>query len=192
MTERKDYNSSTNQSIKRKFVEREVIQCFSYSYDEYIAKNENSFDDWENLYTFPEQSVEINGETIYFDGGSEEDKENFIKELEEIREKKVYGESSYGKHFTVIQRINADIDNAIKEIESLEYEPAEIMEYWLVTEWLYNKLKDHNEPVFTNDELYIWGRCATGQAILLDYVISEICEEMEILDGQNFSWAEKN
>ena len=34
----------------------------------------------------------------------------------------------------------------------------------------------------------VWGRATTGQAILLDGVISEICSDMEILEGQANEW----
>lgn len=67
----------------------------------------------------------------------------------------------------------------------------EPLEFWIVTEWLGEKLKDHGEIV---DELFdftIWARTTSGQAIALDYVISKIAEEMEILDGQEYSWSDR-
>lgn len=69
-------------------------------------------------------------------------------------------------------------------------EPQEIYEYWLVSEYLGNKLKAKGEPVLEWGLHLIWGRTTTGQAILLDGVISEICEDMEILEGQKYSWKE--
>ena len=68
------------------------------------------------------------------------------------------------------------------------YEP---LEFWIITDWLGEKLKEHGELV---DELFdftIWARRTSGQAIALDYVISRIAEEMEILDGQQYSWSNR-
>lgn len=71
-----------------------------------------------------------------------------------------------------------------------ESQPQEVFEWWIVTEYLYRKLKEKNEPVLEWGNNCYWGRCTTGQAILLDGVISSICQEMGILEGQRNSWAE--
>ena len=68
-------------------------------------------------------------------------------------------------------------------------EPQEIFEWWIVTEYLYKKLKEKGCPVLEWGNNYYWGRCTTGQAIMLDSVISGICSDMEILEGQKYSWA---
>ena len=68
-------------------------------------------------------------------------------------------------------------------------EPQEIFEWWIVTGFFYGKLKAKGHPVLEWGNNYYWGRCTTGQAIMMDGVISEICAEMEILDGQKYSWA---
>ena len=76
-----------------------------------------------------------------------------------------------------------------------EYEDSgenyqEIFEWWIITDWLCKKLRDKGEPVLEWGNNCYWGRCCTGQAILLDSVISEICSEMEILEGQKYEWKE--
>ena len=74
-------------------------------------------------------------------------------------------------------------------IFGLEYQPQEIMEWWIVSRFLYEKLQAKGYPVLEWGNNYYWGRCTSGQAILLDRVISEICSDMEILEGQKYSWA---
>jgi len=54
----------------------------------------------------------------------------------------------------------------------------EIYEWWEVDKFLYNKLKLHNEPVIQVYNNYYWGRCGSGQAILLDNVIQDIFKEV--------------
>ena len=65
-------------------------------------------------------------------------------------------------------------------------ELQEVYEWWICSGWLIDKLKAKGEPVLESE--CIWGRCTTGQGILLDEVISEICEDMGILEGQENEW----
>ena len=69
-----------------------------------------------------------------------------------------------------------------------ETQPQEIYEWWIVTDWLAKKLQNKGEPILEWGNNFYWGRTCTGQAILLDGVISEICEELEILEGQKNDW----
>jgi len=57
-----------------------------------------------------------------------------------------------------------------------------------VSDFLLGKLKANNEVVIDTTP-NIWGRTCSGQAILLDSVITRICAEMGILEGQKYSWA---
>lgn len=75
--------------------------------------------------------------------------------------------------------------------EALNLKPyeSEIYEYWLISEYLAEKLREHGEAVFEYYGLTVWGRTTTGQAILLDGVIRKIAREMEILPGQRYDWS---
>ena len=64
---------------------------------------------------------------------------------------------------------------------------VEIFEWWAVSDWLAAKLIEVGECVIEGNS--IWGRSTTGQAILLDGVITRICADMGILDGQINSWS---
>ena len=74
------------------------------------------------------------------------------------------------------------------EEEGYEDELIEPYEFWIVTDWLGDKLKAQGEIVADFMGFTIWGRTTTGQAILLDYVISKICHDLEILEGQENEW----
>ncbi len=56
--------------------------------------------------------------------------------------------------------------------------PQEIFEWWLVSPWLSKKLLMEGQPILDNDYGVWWGRCATGQAISLDYIIQKIYDCM--------------
>ena len=157
-----DRNSSKNQSIKRHFVEREVMANVG-SMVEYILQQEDhknapfTWDDAENL--FVPKCPECGDY-------------NSIAESENEDGETVYTCSYCEKEFD----------------EEPETEQQEIFEWYLVTNWLGEKLAAKGEVIINDGYHYIWGRGTTGQAILLDGVISEICEEMEILEGQKNEW----
>jgi hypothetical protein len=64
------------------------------------------------------------------------------------------------------------------EANKFDYEKShEIYEWWLTTDWLLEKLEAKDEPILRNEYGDWWGRCCSGQAILLDNVIEEIYDE---------------
>lgn len=190
-----NYDSSVNQRIKSDFVNREVYSCVSMMVEYILSKDDREApftrDDIEKEEVkvcdecgWPGQIEEVYLEEIQI--AQNEDGEFICPNCEigydteeEAREccegeslykcrqcGKAYGESAY---------------------DDLEAEDDEIYEWWLVSGHLLSKLKGHGEYVIESEDL--WGRCCCGQSIMLDNVISEICCEMEILEGQKYSWA---
>jgi hypothetical protein len=212
----KDWNSSVNQGIKGDFVSREVHANVN-SMVEFILGSENrnapfSYDDVSNLYRLPEYI----GKHANFDGGTEDQRDEEIdrlvelqdtkeaeiksridSEIEAIRnndiidddEKDEQIEELESKFDDEVEEIKDEIQEDIDALVDLESEQQEIYEWWLVSDFLARKLKEKGEPVIEDEN--IWGRCTCGQAILLDHVISEICSDMEILEGQAHDWSKK-
>jgi len=118
----------TNQEIRRKLVDREII---------------------------------YNVNTFIFEFAS---KDEYSEELSELLGKFDYSENE----------------------EDPEY--IEALEFYIVTDYFAEKLKEKDEIVVDFMGLTIWGRTCTGQAILLDSVIKEIAKDMEILNGQQYEW----
>jgi len=79
-------------------------------------------------------------------------------------------------------------DACDETFEDPDQQPVEIYEWWIVTDYLCRKLSEKGQPVLEWGNNCYWGRCCTGQAILLDSVISEICSDMEILEGEKNEW----
>lgn len=155
-------------------MQRDVL-CNMNTEVEFILSSEDanapySWEDVENIYT-------SNRETLY----------TFIEEsldAEEVREiLEEFGEESLNDVEI------SDLQRYLEDAHRFETEPAEIFEWWRVSSWLCEKLEQHGECVIA--DYNIWGRCTSGQAILLDPVISEIAEEMEILDGMESDWGTK-
>lgn len=179
----KNGNSTTNQAIKQKFVGNEVycnvnsLAEFALRFSEELNQDAPfSFDDIENYYTYPE----YRGHYADFNGGTKEELDAEVERLQELQE--TIGEDEGGTDY--ISLITAEIE----ALEALDSEPAEIFEWWAVSYFLFNQLKAYGAPVVDAGSCYLWGRTTTGQAILLDYCITQICAEMGILDGQENSW----
>ncbi|MFW6224790.1 MAG: hypothetical protein ACOC4B_00815 [Bacteroidota bacterium] len=180
-----NYNSTKNQEIKAKFVAREIYANVN-SMVEYIinkgfedADAPFNADDIENYYVYPEYS----GKYVSVYTGQQEDIQNEIEELKEKIEKAMDEWNGEGDEPEII----SEMEQELSELEGLEEEPQEILEWWVCSPWLIDKLKEKGEPVIEHENL--WGRTTSGQAILLDAVISEICEDLEILEGQSSDWS---
>ena len=157
----KNWNLPKNQEIKGQFVEREVVACANQlvyelsdneAYRDLINDEFYSTPDWDNM------------------------KDNFIWNLDEDEEKAIC------EYFNV-EDITEIGEQELCEAADVDYEYLEPVEFWIVSPWLGIKLKEYGEIVsFDFFGSTIWGRCSSGQAILLDGVISRICEELEMLE----------
>ena len=65
--------------------------------------------------------------------------------------------------------------------DCFESDPKDIYEWWRVTSWFAGKLRAAGEPILDNNYGIWWGRCTTGQAVLLDEVVIEIYKEVNKL-----------
>lgn len=167
-----EVDSTVNQQIKGKFVAREVLTCFSYEMDAVLKQGANGgnsdlpdYEQIENLYEYKCPEC----------GEGEQDREELLCD----------NESSTGNDY------NFKCKNCGHESDQDDWnnEPQEILEWWIITRWFYEKLKAKGQPVLQWGNNHYWGRCCSGQAILLDGVISEICLEMKILEGQANDWS---
>jgi hypothetical protein len=197
MTHTTDHNSPANQTIKGKLIEREVY-CNMNSIVEFCLNSEDSnspykLDDFSNLFTYPEWSKTVIGTDLYFAGGTEDDKEDFLQRFEELEEEsqqllddEEISEATHERNVQLIQEAKEEFEQATEESDM-----QEIFEYWAVSQWFAEKLSEQGEPVIIGSygEPSIWGRTTTGQAISLDGIISSIAEGMEILEGQAHDWS---
>jgi hypothetical protein len=146
---------------------------------------------------YPEQGT--NGKTVWeFNGTEDEADEAFEFDLtdpEDVREYLVELEI-IGEDATVETIEDCDFETSdaedwqeLCENESIEGYESDILEHWIVSDYLARKLEEKGETV-SHDffGLTIWGRGCSGQAILLDYVIADIASDMEILKGQKYEW----
>ena len=171
-------------------------------------KNCELYNEIENLYKYRIDIPEIKDlkvhEKVKLSRGDvlETERERIVREIrEKIAELK--GEENFsemiladGEISEETNKINqADIDDRIAElenclpgIENAKGEIQEICEWIHVSNLLHDRLRVKGHPVWNDDKVYVWGRTTTGQAILFDDVIAEICNDMEIFEGQKNEW----
>ncbi len=90
-----------------------------------------------------------------------------ITEKELVNNHVLYGQS------TVVEELIKS--GAIPE-DALYGEWYEVMEWWLVTRWLADQLKEQNEVIIEDCGCFWWGRRCCGQAIYMDAVMTDIVE----------------
>jgi len=164
-----NYNSSENQSIKSDFVNGEVYCCASSLI--YQLQQDGHYTDEIMEFSLKD---ELREEDL-----KDEIREYYKKELKEYLKDRFTEETSLEVLDTeelkdLADDLNIDIDNFI--------EPEEALEHWIVSDWLADKLEAYGELI-TKDflGLTIWGRTCSGQAIMLDWVISKICNDLDML-----------
>lgn len=167
----KEGNSSVNQRIKDKFisihVHANVNSMVGYILDNAYNGESGPFnyESIENFYYYPEYKGQF---------ANLEESEDLNEEIERLKD--LINDDNEGT-----------INEEIEALENLELQQHDVLEWWIVSNFLAEKLSDLNECVIDSES--IWGRTTSGQAIALDYVITEICANMEILNGQANSWA---
>ena len=169
LKEKVNSNSSENQSIKSDFVGREVYCCASSLI--YQLQQDGHYTDEIMEFSLKD---ELREEDL-----KDEIREYYKKELKEYLKDRFTEETSLEVLDTeelkdLADDLNIDIDNFI--------EPEEALEHWIVSDWLADKLEAYGELI-TKDflGLTIWGRTCSGQAIMLDWVISKICNDLDML-----------
>lgn len=170
-------NSTKNQRIKEKLVSRDVYVNVNAE-TEFILSVADSvtqdapftWDDVDNMYSVNWYDLEY-----HLQGSFEDDKKELfdhfgVDDFQDLEESEDLSE----------------VQEYFEQYLDFEAKPAEVFEWWKVSSWLLEKLQQKGHVVIPHAN--IWGRSTTGQAILLDSVISEIASEMEILEGQKNEW----
>ena len=147
------YMNAEYQKAVGEFVEREVIYNVSVIVSE-TAKHDEDF--WHLFRAFDDdQAREMIGTVVGDDSAKKEILEDLdLCKTDDLKE--------------ALERL--DLDAAQAE--------CEVYEHWIVSEWLADRLEAKGQSVERDFHgLTVWGRCCTGQAILLDSIICDIYDE---------------
>ena len=77
----------------------------------------------------------------------------------------------------VIEELMRHDESLWEELQNLD-ENSEIMEWWLVTPYMAELLKEKGEVILSDYDCYWWGRTTSGQALYMDGVIQEIAKQI--------------
>ena len=78
----------------------------------------------------------------------------------------------------VVEELMRHDESLWEELQNFD-ENSEIMEWWLVTPYMAELLKEKGEVILSDYGCYWWGRTTSGQALYMDGVIQEIAGQME-------------
>jgi len=143
------------------FVANEVFICQSSLVDRMLQKGVFNLEDIENLNKSQEDELQDLTKEALLEILAHEDLINEFKDKTETQ---------------IIDKILILQEEG--DLDELETEHQEIYEWWIVSDWLLRTLKAKGEPILSNDYGDWWGRCCTGQAIKMDYIIEKIYDEI--------------
>jgi len=164
-----------NSKIIDRLTDREVIYCVSMMIQK-LAENQMEDDELSDIMEKLDYDVAVsdNDIDVYYDDAME----GWVYKNEDDEVSDVF------------DNFEQAAEAACEEFDIDPYEyTQEVLEHWIVSDFLAKKLEEHGEPVaFDLYGMDVWGRTCSNQSISQDGVMREIAEDMEILHGQRYSW----
>jgi hypothetical protein len=169
----------TRQERASNIVRDNVIYCVTMLVEDLLDKDILSYDDMCNLTV--DKSEEIS------------EKEDAIEELECIISA-FKSDLEYEDNINEIKGIENEISINRKLLEKLREELEELQEqdgthqeayeWWIVDDWIADKLKERDEIILECEYFTAWGRGTSGQAIEMDSIILDIAEYLNNKYGE--------
>lgn len=180
------------QLLAERYLERDIVYCQSYLVEELMSSGADGFslEEVVNLYPDPEEwtveqcreYLEDRGEsTDYLPDPLTMDREELEEALEGVS-LGFFAVDGVDEPFRarLLKAMNEEEVDGVEEWRDAvrdNSEAAEVYEWWLVTDWLADKLEDAGEPILRAANCAWWGRCTTGQSIILDGTLQNIAKQ---------------
>ena len=78
----------------------------------------------------------------------------------------------------VVEELMKHDESLLGSLQNFD-DSSEVLEWWLVTPYMAELLKEKGEVILSDYDCYWWGRTTSGQALYMDGVIQEIAKQME-------------
>lgn len=149
-----------NQSRNGDFVRGHVMECMTYDMEFFTHLQENNYD----RYVFEHEHYN----PVEWEKLKEEFEESYDDDWDDKEdEEKIY---QWQEKETLI------------EYADDHPEGVEVLEWWEVSETLYDLLNEFGEYTIyaekpNGSDIYIWGRTTSGQAIKMDWIIQRVCDK---------------
>lgn len=166
-------NSIANQNIKKSFVNQNVFNCVT-TIVEFILQESSTNIDAPFNYSEMERFYYQDGEgKVYTERQRDQQIKDWAQELTSIT----------ADPASLVRK--SELEYLIADLELAHSTAIEICDWWMVSDHLAEFLRKYDEAVITDDmQNCYWGRTEAGQPIMADRVITKICLELEILQGQ--------
>ena len=191
-----NYNSSVNQNIKDVFVSKNVFSCVNTMVEYILQKGHEDINapfTYEDITNYKDCVCSSCKESNSFkkmdmtDIDIQQDSEGlYICPACKCEYETEEAAINCCDTNNLYQCANCGQILSYEDYINLDTEEQEVYEWYIVSSFLSNRLNIKEHCIIK--DFNIWGRGTTGQAIYLDNVISEICYEMEILEGQKNEW----
>ena len=97
---------------------------------------------------------------------------------QQIVDREILYEQSYVINELI--RVNGSLWDKIENSDELD----EVFEWWLVTPYMAELLKENGEVIFADYDCYWWGRQVTGQPLTRDAVLRRLAKKMWVDYGE--------
>ena len=77
----------------------------------------------------------------------------------------------------VVEELMRHDESLLDNLQNIN-ENSEVLEWWLVTPYMADMLRENGEVILSAYDCYWWGRTTSGQALYMDGVIQEIAEQI--------------
>ena len=77
----------------------------------------------------------------------------------------------------VVEELMRHDESLLDNLQNIN-DSSEVLEWWLVTPYMAELLKEKGEVILSDYDCYWWGRTTSGQALYMDGVIQEIAEQI--------------
>ena len=77
----------------------------------------------------------------------------------------------------VVEELMRHDESLLDSLQNFD-DSSEVLEWWLVTSYMAELLKEKGEVILSDYDCYWWGRQTSGQEFYMDGVIQEIAEQM--------------
>lgn len=174
-------SSAVNQRIIGDLVHREVVCCVSCTVSALMkVASEHRCEgfDYDDLLNLCERLAD-NSERI----------DEITERLGEIEDEELDAGEGDSDRLGALAAEKSRLEDEKQELEDEQENPSEVYEHWAVSKFFARRLAEHGEVTGDLLDFTVWGRCCTGQAILLDHVVCAIAAEMQILEGQQNDWS---
>ena len=144
-------NQGDVQQLAESLFRNDVLACQSCLVDELLKENREGFqpEDIENIFADPEEWTLDKCRDWLDDHGIEHPDPEGSPKVEDWRD--TIRDNDYGQ---------------------------EVLEWWLVTSYLMERLREIGEPLIDNDYGEWWGRTCSGQSVIDDGTLKEVATSM--------------